>query len=47
MIADAARVWLDVPDIKLRYRIMSRQSEVDFGKKLMTPDEARIFSASC
>ena len=40
MIADAARCWLDVPEVKLRYRVMSRQSEIEFGNKLMTPEEA-------
>lgn len=42
MIADAARCWLDVPDVKLRYRVTTRQSEIDFGRKLMTPEEARM-----
>ena len=42
MIADAARCWLDVPEVKFRYRVMSRQREIDFGKRLMTPDEARL-----
>lgn len=43
MIADAARCWLDVPDVKLRYRVVSRQAEIEFGKKFMTPEEARLF----
>ena len=43
MIADAARCWLDVPEVKLRYRVTSRQSEIEFAKKFMTPDEARRF----
>ena len=43
MIADAARLWLDVPEVKLRYRVMSRQNEIDFGKKFATPEEAQLF----
>ncbi|MBR4258452.1 MAG: hypothetical protein IKQ17_05440 [Kiritimatiellae bacterium] len=42
MIADAARCWLDVPDVRLRYRIVSRQGEIDFGNRFMTPEEARL-----
>ena len=41
MIADAARCWLDVPEVRLRYRVTSRQSEIEFAKKLMSPEEAR------
>ena len=42
MIADAARCWLDVPEVKFRYRVMSRQSEIEFANKLMTSEEARM-----
>ena len=45
MIADAARGWLDVPEVKLRYRVVSHQSEIEFGKKFMSPEEARLFLA--
>lgn len=40
MIADAARGWLDVPEVNLRYRVVSRQKEIEYGMRFSTPEEA-------